>query len=168
MADLERAKNDALNQFWGEIGKVTAVMLGLQGRQQHLQPMYPFPDSETGEIWFLSKKDAELVKDIGEGQRAIFAVVGSNHDYHASCLGALQQVIDPSKVDELWSANVAAWYEKGKEDPNIALLRFTPIDAEIWASSSNLITFGWEIFKSNLSEKTPDVGVRNHLEFHAT
>lgn len=167
MADLEKTNNDPVAQFWEQLDDVRAGMLGLQGERQHLQPMAPQADPENGEIWFFSKKDSDLVRATGEGRRAVFTVVGRDHDYYASCLGALQQVIDRNKVDELWSPVVAAWFERGRDDPNLMLLRFTPIEAEIWASASDPVTFGWEILKSNLTETTPDVGARNRIEFNA-
>jgi general stress protein 26 len=34
---------------------------------------------------------------------------------------------------------VAAWYEGGKGDPKLALLRFEPDDAQIWLSESGLL-----------------------------
>ena len=39
-------------------------------------------------------------------------------------------------------------------------------DADIWASTDSTLKFGWEIAKANLSDdKTPDIGVRQHLTF---
>jgi hypothetical protein len=39
-------------------------------------------------------------------------------------------------------------------------------DADIWASTDSTLKFGWEIAKANMSDdKTPDVGVRQHLTF---
>ena len=39
-------------------------------------------------------------------------------------------------------------------------------DADIWASTDSTLKFGWEIAKANLQDdKTPDVGVRQHLSF---
>ena len=34
--------------------------------------------------------------------------------------------IDPKTIDRLWNPFVAAWFEGGKSDPKLALLRFEP------------------------------------------
>jgi general stress protein 26 len=39
----------------------------------------------------------------------------------------------------LWNPWVAAWYEGGKDDPKLALLRFDPASAEIWRNGSSLL-----------------------------
>ena len=42
-------------------------------------------------------------------------------------------------MDRLWNRFIAAWYEGGKDDPNLVLLRFDAESAEIWLDASSLI-----------------------------
>ena len=42
-------------------------------------------------------------------------------------------------VDRLWNRFVAAWYEGGKDDPKLTLLRLDCEQAEIWLNGSSLI-----------------------------
>jgi len=42
-------------------------------------------------------------------------------------------------VDRLWNRYIAAWYEGGKDDPKLALLRLDPETAEIWTDASSFI-----------------------------
>ena len=42
-------------------------------------------------------------------------------------------------VDKLWNPFVAAWFEGGKDDPNLQLLRFEPERAQIWLNGSSLL-----------------------------
>jgi general stress protein 26 len=39
----------------------------------------------------------------------------------------------------LWNPFAAAWYEHGKDDPKLALLRFDAERAEIWLDGSSLV-----------------------------
>lgn len=164
MVDLDVTRRDPAAQFWDEAGQVSAGMLGIEGAPLHFQPMAPHVEPEQNRVWFFSKKDSDLVAHVGEGRRAHFVVVGQNHDYYACCAGALEQVIDESKVEELWSTVVAAWFS-GQNDPNLALLRFTPMDGEVWASSGNALHFGWEVLKSNVTDDTPDIGEHRSVTF---
>ena len=41
-------------------------------------------------------------------------------------------------IDKLWNKQVEAWFPGGKEDPNLALLRFDIDDAEFWESDMSL------------------------------
>ena len=42
-------------------------------------------------------------------------------------------------VDRLWNRFVAAWYEGGKDDPKLALLRLDPDRGEVWLNGSSLV-----------------------------
>lgn len=46
---------------------------------------------------------------------------------------------DRAAIDRLWNRFVAAWFEGGKEDPKLALLRFDPQEAEIWLDGSSVM-----------------------------
>ena len=38
-------------------------------------------------------------------------------------------------VGRFWSEEVARWYPRGRDDPDLALLRFVPSSAQIWLPS---------------------------------
>ena len=42
-------------------------------------------------------------------------------------------------IDRLWNRFVAAWFDKGKDDPKLALLRFDTEQAEIWLDGSSVV-----------------------------
>lgn len=46
---------------------------------------------------------------------------------------------DRAMIDRLWNRFVAAWYEGGKDDPKLALIRLDAEEAEIWLDASSLI-----------------------------
>jgi len=166
MVSLTEAREAPERQLWDEINSVHAGMLGIEGSHMHFQPMAPNADPKTGTIWFFAKSDTDLVRSIRAGTRAHFCVVGKNHDYHACLAGRLEVRGDPAKIDEYWSAVTAAWYENGKEDPQLAMLAFRVENAKIWASTDSSLKFGWEVAKANWKdEKIPEVGVKQHLTF---
>ena len=53
--------------------------------------------------------------------------------------GSLQLDNDSRNIDRLWNRFVAAWFEGGKEDPKLALLRLDAERAEIWLDGSSLV-----------------------------
>ena len=166
MVSFTEAKETPVKQLWDEIGDIHAGMLGLEGSKEHFQPMAPFVDAKTNTIWFYTKTDSELVKSLRPGQRAMFVVVGKDHDYHACLGGTISERKETAKIEEYWNAVVAAWYEGGKSDPTLTMLALHLDDGEIWASTSSTLKFGWEIAKANLNDnEVPDVGVHRRLNF---
>ena len=53
--------------------------------------------------------------------------------------GSLQLDNDRRNIDRLWNRFVAAWFEGGKDDPKLALLRLDAEQAEIWLDGSSLV-----------------------------
>ena len=165
MVDLQATKDDPRKQFWTILKDVHAGMLGLEGWDQHMQPMAPFADPDRGSIWFFTKKESDLFHALRDHARARFLVIGPNHDYHASITGTLFENRNPAQIDKMWNQVVAAWFDGGRDDPQLALLEMKLQDAAIWASLANPIVFGWEIAKAHVKDEEPDVGVRAHLLF---
>ena len=46
--------------------------------------------------------------------------------------------MDRATIDRLWNRFVATWYEGGKDDPKLALLRLDAEQAQIWLNDSSL------------------------------
>jgi general stress protein 26 len=145
---------------------VRAGMLGLTGGGDGSRPMTHFADADSGLIWFISSTDTPFVQSLGMGEDAEYVVISQDHDVHVSLRGKLYHLHNDAKLDELWGPMVAAWFEGGRDDPKIALLRFDPEAGEVWASSTSTLKFGFEVIRANLDpEHQPDIGVKATVTF---
>jgi general stress protein 26 len=152
-------------KLWDEIEKHDTGMLGIVGAaEHHTQPMTAFPEPERGQIWFFTRTDTDLAREIGEGKTAMF--VYQQKDIQACIAGQLTLQHDPARVDKYWNAVVAAWYPDGKSDPKLTLLCLDCDDAQVWISQAGPAKFAWEIAKANTTKQVPDIGGRAHLDFH--
>jgi general stress protein 26 len=133
MAD-EREIED---KFWSALKHSPFVMLGVEGtRDGATQPMtvnFEDQDREAGVLWIFTAKDQDLTRAIGQSNRAIGSYSAKDHGLFASLRGTLRIDNDRATIDRLWSPVVAEWYE-GKDDPELALVRFDVEDAKIWLS----------------------------------
>ncbi len=127
-------------KFWKALKSDRTLMLGLDGVEDgHSRPMTAQVEGEASPIWFFTTRDNAIVEQLDEGHRAIAAFASKDHDLFASIKGNLYLDTEPKIVDRLWNPFVAAWYEGGKEDPKLALLRLDAEQAEIWLNASSLI-----------------------------
>jgi general stress protein 26 len=127
-------------KFWLALEDDMTVMLGLNGiDDNHARPMTAQFEGRSGPIWFFSSKDAAIVRNIKAGQRATFTFASKGHDLFATVHGTVSVDNDRTAVDRLWNRFVAAWYEEGKNDPKLALLRFDTERAEIWEDEWSLV-----------------------------
>jgi general stress protein 26 len=116
------------------------MMLGLDGVEDgHTRPMTAQVEGDRGPIWFFTSKDTALVQKLGRGNRAIGTFASKGHDLFATVHGRLSLDNDRDVIDRLWNRYVAAWYEGGKDDPKLALLRLDAERAEIWLDASSLV-----------------------------
>jgi general stress protein 26 len=128
-------------QFWKALRSDQTLMLGLDGVEDgHARPMTAqLEDDARGPIWFFTVKDNAIVQQLAKGDRAIATFSSKGHDLFATIHGRVSLDDDRAVVDRLWNRFVAAWYEGGKDDPKLALLRLDPERAEIWGDASSLI-----------------------------
>lgn len=167
MARKVETDSEAKAEFWNQLERGQASMLWVEGSGQHPQPMSHFPDRSALSIWFITSSDTDLAAAIGRGAQARMTFVSPKQDFHASLQGELEIVQDDEKLDELWSLPVAAWFERGREDPTIRLLRFTPKEAAIWANEANRFLVGLKLLGEGLREGAaePDIGVHRIVSF---
>src|SRR4051812_44338166 len=98
-------------------------------------------DGERGPIWFFASKDNAIVQKLtsGSDNRAIATFVDKGHNIFATVHGSVTIDTDRAVVDKFWNRYIAAWYEGGKDDPKLALLRLDPEKAEVWVDASSMI-----------------------------
>jgi general stress protein 26 len=127
-------------RFWKALKSDMTMMLGLDGVEDgHARPMTAQFEEERSPIWFFTSKDNGIVEKLPEGERAIATFVSKGHDLFATVHGSLAVDNDRAIIDRLWNPFAAAWYEHGKDDPKLALLRFDAERAEIWLDGSSLV-----------------------------
>ncbi|HEU4624316.1 MAG TPA: pyridoxamine 5'-phosphate oxidase family protein [Steroidobacteraceae bacterium] len=129
-------------KLWKALRSDRTVMLGINGvDESHTRPMTALFEQERGPIWFFTSTDNAMVQALGssEDARAVATFASKGHDLFATIHGRLCVDTDRAVVDRLWNRYVAAWFEGGKEDPKIALLRLDPDNAEVWIDASSLI-----------------------------
>jgi general stress protein 26 len=116
------------------------LMLGLDGVDEgHAQPMTAQLDGESRSIYFFTSKDTDLAAAL-QGSHAAFGHFASkHHDLFAAIHGELVIDNDRATIDRLWNRFVAAWYEGGKEDPKLLLLRLDADRAQVWLNESSLL-----------------------------
>ena len=126
-------------KFWKELKSSPFMMLGLNGSSDALgQPMTAQFEGEGGPIWFFTTKDNTLVEALSESHEAIANYTSKGHDLFAAVHGTLSVDTDRATVDRLWNPHVEAWYEGGKSDPKLALLRLDTASAQLWLGGTSI------------------------------
>ncbi|MDO6584948.1 pyridoxamine 5'-phosphate oxidase family protein [Salipiger sp. 1_MG-2023] len=153
---------DLKDEFWSQLKDVRAGLLTADGERP--VPMSPQGDAEGKAIWFITARGSAADRGARSGGEATFYIADSKAHLYANVFGTLEAVNDSEKLDELWNAFAAAWFENGREDAAVQLVKFTPREAEVWSGDGG-VSFLYEIAKANLAGDTPDAGEHGRVVF---
>lgn len=153
---------DLKAEFWDRLDDVRAGMLAADGERP--VPMAPLPDKAARAIWFITAAGSAADRAAKSGGEASFHVADPKANFYANVFGSLEETNDEAKLDELWSSMAAAWFPDGRDDDSVRLVKFTPHDGEVWATTGGA-AYLYEIAKANMTRKTPDVGAHGRVVF---
>ena len=130
--------------FWKELQGSPFMMLGLQGvEDSRTRPMTAQVDvpedgdkEDGGPIYFFGSKSESLVTAMGQTHAAVATYASKGHDLFAHVHGSLVLDQDRAVIERLWNPIIASWYKDGKDDPDLALIRFDTDSAEIWKAET--------------------------------
>ncbi|APZ99048.1 general stress protein [Sphingopyxis sp. QXT-31] len=126
---------DIKETFWKSLADSPYVMIGLTGERDHNIPMNAQLDKYANSaFWFFTSTDNR----IAPGGPAMAQFSSKGHDLFACIAGTLRTETDRTVLDKLWNNSIEAWYEGGKSDPKLVLLRFDLDNAEIWTADASL------------------------------
>jgi general stress protein 26 len=155
-------------KFWKHLKSERTIMIGLiNDPSGHAQPMTAQleGDDESGPIWIFSSKDTDFVRAINGSARVMTQFVSKGHELFACFDGDISLNNDRAMIEKVWNPWVAAWFEGGKDDPKLQLLRLDPGHAQIWLNENSLFA-GVKMLlgadpKKDFADKVADVNLGN-------
>ena len=135
-------KQAQMDTIQAMVKDIKYTMMTTRNDENHLHSC-PMNTTETSigakEIWFIGHKPSETVDNIKQNAEVNLAYVTQESDKYLSISGTAELVEDEEKLNELWSVMYNAYFEQGKDDPKVQLIKVVPHGAEYWANG-NAIT----------------------------
>ncbi len=104
------------------------------------------------------------VDEIGRVPKVNASFADVDAQQYASLTGRAEVVRDRAKIEELWKPQLRAWFPKGVETPDIALLKVTVERAEYWDSSQSIVAHAVSIVTSLFTGEQAELGENEKLE----
>lgn len=156
--------SDHTETFWDRLEDINAGMLAV-GADRRFLPMSHYTDDDEHALWFITAKGTDLVKALQSGPaEGEYIVSDGGEGLYADLHGRLSLSDDAEKLDEMWNAIASSWFEGGKQDPDVQLVRMDLTSAEVWATGGAL-SFLYQIGKSKITGEKPDMGEHFTLSF---
>ena len=101
------------------------------------RPMSTQQAEFDGVLWFFTRASSHKVDEVEHDHRVNVSYAEPEDQRYISLSGTARLVRDRKRMEELWNPVLKAWFPKGLEDPDIALLKVDVNQAEYWDSSSS-------------------------------
>lgn len=95
---------------------------------------------ETGHLWFFTEASSHKVAEVNRSPKCNVSFAAPDDNRYVSITGTAELVTDRRKIRELWKPILQAWFPKGVDDPDLALLRVDIEKAEYWDSPSSKVS----------------------------
>jgi len=103
------------------------------------RPMATQTTEFDGTLWFFTAASAPKVEEIEQDHHVNLSYAAPDKNLYVSVSGKARMMRDHKKAEELWNPAYKAWFPKGLEDPDLALLKVNVEQAEYWDSSSSAV-----------------------------
>ena len=127
-------------EFWKVLDDSRVVMLaGIGTGNAPARPMTAQTDEDIkdGSVYFFASRSEGIGREVLAGtSQACFTFQSKDNGILASAMGPIAAVNDQAMIDKLWTPMAATYYDQGRSDPDLVLLRFTPPEFEVWRAST--------------------------------
>lgn len=129
----------------------------------HAVPMSRQEVDEEGNLWFLFSSESETYKNLQESNQisVLYSDISNYNFLSINGIAAVSQ--DKARIDKYWNKMIEGWFEKGKEDPRIRILKVSPSEGHYWDNKSNKLVTFLKVAASAVSGQKLDIGREGDL-----
>lgn len=149
--------SDDTKQVWDLMEKIGFAMLVTHdGDKLRARPMAAHLERERDQIYFLTDARHHKDNEIARNPNINLSFADASGQKYVSVSGTAAVSNDRSKIKELFSTPAKAWWDNA-DDPNIRVLKVTPVDAEYWNSPGTVVSY-IKMAAAAVSNTRPDIG----------
>ncbi|MDQ2698025.1 MAG: pyridoxamine 5'-phosphate oxidase family protein [Actinomycetota bacterium] len=143
-----------------DIALVTTI--GADG-QLHSRPLAVLQDDFSDRVWFIVERTTEKAAEIAAHPRVNVSFASGSG--YLSLAGTARILSDDALIDQLWNPALEAWFEGGRDNPDLAVLEVTGDTAEYWAKTESGVFSLMKAVKALVTGEQPDIGENRTVDF---
>ncbi len=130
--------SENVRKLWDLIKDIKYAMLTTvhEDGSLHSRPMATQRAEFDGDLWFFTWRNTEKAIDVQKEKHVNLGYASPEGHRYVSVSGRARLITDRKKAEELWHGGLKAFFPKGLEDPDLALIRVKVDSAEYWDSPS--------------------------------
>ena len=131
----------------------------------HSRPMATIKPGHDQALYFLTDGNSAKVFEVKKDNQVNLSYSDPGSNVYVSVSGQASAYRDQAKIDELWSEPMRGWFPKGKDDPNITILKVSIDKGEYWDSPSSLFVQAYAYVRAVVTgEPSQDDDVNQHAQ----
>lgn len=130
----------------------------------HAVPMSRQEVDDNGNVWFMLSAESDTYKYLEQNNKISVLFSDVKNYLFVNINGKATLSRDHARIEKYWNKMHEAWFEKGKEDPNIRILKVDPVEGNYWDNKTNKIVTFLKIAASAISGAKIDVGREGKLD----
>ena len=116
-----------------------------------------------GTIWFLTRSTSEKIDEVEKDQHVTLSFAEPSSSNYLALKGKASVSEDRAKIHELWNPMYKAWFPKGEDDPEIAVMRVDVTEADYWEASGGKIVSMMKYAVAAATGKKVEMGEAGHV-----
>jgi general stress protein 26 len=159
------SKGEAIDKFKELIDHEATCLFTTNLTQVPLntRPMAVQKVCDQGNFWFLSAADSEKNAEILQDSRVQLFFLNTAKYEFLSVYGEASITRDRAKIEELWTDIAKAWFEKGKDDPRVTVIKVVPKEGYYWDTKNGKLVSLLKIAASAVTGNTLQEGVEGTI-----
>jgi len=122
------------------------------------RPMSISEIDDEGNLWFFTKESSYKIDEIEEDRKVSISITNENSNNYLMINGTGNLVNDKTKMKQLWSSVLKAWFPLGLDDTDMILIKVTPNEVNYWDSSSSTMVVLFNMIKAIVTGKVYEEG----------
>lgn len=115
-----------------------------------------------GDLYFFTEDPSSKTDQVAADSHVNASM--QSGDSYLSIAGTASVTRDQALIDELWNPYAEAWFEQGREDPAVALLKVHADSAEYWTVDSPKPVALIKYAKAIIKGEKPDVATNESVD----
>jgi general stress protein 26 len=110
---------------------------------------------EDSSLWFFMSRSSGPVQDLEADPQVNITYADPGDDNYVSVSGTARVVEDRARKQALWNKMTEAWFPKGVDDPDLALVQVSITHADYWDSKDSKLTQLFKMAKAAVTGHPP-------------
>jgi len=166
MSDLKNLSDEKAVAKLKELAEDIGVCLFCTELTQlpiNTRPMGLRQVDESGNLWFLSSRSSNKNFEIQHDNRVQLFFSKTSDNHFLSVYGTATVYRDQTKIEEIWTPIAEAWFEEGKQDPDVTVIKVATEEAYYWDTKNGKLVSLLKIAAAALTGIRTGGGVEGNI-----